>query len=91
MPSALTRPIWASTMGWTASIDWVGEPSVTIAETRSGRRAPSARAKTPPRLWPMITTRSSWRSAMCSSRASRRLQASSEQSKLARMPVRWVQ
>ena len=91
LPSALTRPTWASTSGWTSSWETVGEPSVTMPSTSSGRRAASAFANTPPRLWPMTITRSSWRSAMCSSRASSRRHASSEQSKLARMPVRWVQ
>ena len=51
-------PTCASTTGCTASWETTGEPSVTTPATRSGRRAPSAFAKTPPRLWPMITTRS---------------------------------
>ena len=58
VPSAPTTPTWASTSGWTLSCVTVGEPSVTMPATRSGRRAASARANMPPRLWPMIATRS---------------------------------
>ncbi len=43
-----------------------------MPDTRSGRRAASARAKTPPRLWPMIATRCPVVSAKPSSRASSR-------------------
>ncbi len=50
---------------------------MTIPETRSGRRAASTRAKTPPRLWPMIATRSPEASAKPSRRASSRSRFSS--------------
>ena len=84
MPSI---PIWASTNGCTASWERSGEPSVTTPHTRSGRPAASALAKMPPRLWPMITTRSPVDSASASSRASIRSQAAAEQLTFARMPA----
>ena len=62
----------------------------TTPDTRSGRRAPSALANTPPRLWPTITTRSPVRSASRSNRSSIRAHATSEQATLARMPARMV-
>jgi hypothetical protein len=63
---------------------------VTTPATRSGRRAPSAFAKTPPRLWPMITTRRPVISASASSRSSNRVHAASEQETFARIPARLV-
>ena len=72
------------------SWETVGEPSVTMPATRSGRRTASARAKMPPRLWPTIVTGSPTCSAKPSSRASSRAQASSEQPTLARIPARRV-
>ena len=72
------------------SWETVGEPSVTMPSTRSGRRTASARANTPPRLWPMIETFWPVCSAKPSSRASSRAQASSEQPTLARIPARRV-
>ena len=90
VPSAETTPTWASTSGWTRSWLTVGEPSVTIPATRSGRRTASARAKIPPRLWPTIETFSPQASAKPSSRRSSRAHASSEQATLARIPARRV-
>ncbi len=89
-PSAATNPTWASTTGCTASIETIGEPSPTMPETSSGRRAASALANTPPRLWPITTTRSPVDSASRSSRSSSRAQATSEQSTFARIPARFV-
>ena len=61
-----------------------------MPETRSGRRAASARANTPPRLWPTIVTLPPTWSEKPSSRASSRLHDSSEQATLARIPARRV-
>src|SRR4051794_15334296 len=58
--------------------------------TSSGRRAASAFAKMPPRLWPMIATGSPAFSASASRRTSSRRQAASEQLTLERMPARRV-
>ena len=90
LPSADTRPTCASTNGCTLSWDTVGEPSVTMPETRSGRLTASARANTPPRLWPTIATFWPACSAKPSSRASSRAHASSEQATFERIPARRV-
>ena len=90
LPSADTTPTCASTSGWIRSWETVGEPSVTMPSTRSGRRTASARANTPPRLWPTIETFRPAGSAKPSRRASSRAQASSEQPTLARIPARRV-
>ena len=69
----------------------VGAPSVTMPDTRSGRRVATTRASTPPRLWPTSATLLPVRAASASSRSSIRSQASCEQPMLARMPARCVQ
>ena len=91
VPSAPTSPTCSSTSGCTRSMPTVGAPSVTMPDTRSGRRAATTRASTPPRLWPMIATRWPVRAASASSRSSIRSHASCEQPTLARMPARRVQ
>ena len=72
-PARLSR---TSTSTLAVSVRWwapgasIGLPSVTIPDTRSGRRTARPRASIPPRLCPTIRTRLPRRSAIDSSRAS---------------------
>ena len=88
VPSAPTAITPDQTIGLMASGSSCGEPSVTIPETRSGRRRASTFAKWPPRLWPTMAARRPWRCTSSSSRSSRFSIALPEQFTFIRMPAR---